>query len=91
MEGSQHKEHRDRWQNRSIPLPHLRETRRSRGWSQRELSERANVSPTTVRLLETEKRGSYPLTLRKLAAALGVSPAVLMQEHHPEREDYASK
>ena len=91
MEGSRHKEHEDRWQNRSTPLPHLREVRRSRALTQRELGERAEVSSSTVRLLECGRRGAYPATLTKLAEALEVSPKVLVQGPPPEREEHASK
>lgn len=91
MEGSQHKEHRDRWQNRSTPLPYLRELRRSRAMTQRELSECAGVSVTTVRLLEGGRRGCYPTTMRKLAKALGVAPAELTLEHRPDRQEHIGR
>ena len=63
-------------QNRSIPLPRLRELRRSRGLSQKELGELAKVSPGTVYRLENGVRGAYPGTVRKLAVALGVTPRI---------------
>lgn len=65
------------WAGRSTPLPALRSARRNKALSQRELAESAGVSPNTVGLLEAGRRGAYPSTLRKLAAALGVAPAAL--------------
>jgi transcriptional regulator with XRE-family HTH domain len=72
-------ENREKCQNRSILLPALREFRQSRGLSQRGLARLAEVSPTTVRLLETGQRGAYPHTMRKLAEALAAAPAELMR------------
>ncbi|MBA2375904.1 MAG: helix-turn-helix transcriptional regulator [Actinomycetota bacterium] len=69
-----------KWSNRSIPLPNLRSMRRSRGLSQRELGERASVSPGTVYRLENGLRGAYPQTMRKLASALGAPPEDLVRE-----------
>jgi transcriptional regulator with XRE-family HTH domain len=77
--------------NRSIPLPTLREARRHRALSQRGLAERAGVSPNTVRLLEAGRRGAYPSTLRKLSAALGVTPAVLAREGRPDRGEHTEE
>jgi transcriptional regulator with XRE-family HTH domain len=69
--------------HRSIPLPALRAARRSMALSQRQLAEMAGVSANTVRLLEGGRRGAYPSTLRKLASALGVTPADLIRGPHP--------
>ena len=63
---------------RSIPLPYLREVRRSKGLSQRELGELARVSSGTVYRIENGLRGAYPGTVRKLATALGVTPEALV-------------
>lgn len=78
------KEDREKCQNRSIPLPSLRQLRRSRGLSQRELGKRANVSPGTIYRLENGLRGSYPKTVQKLASALEVSPPELVQGRRRE-------
>jgi len=78
---------KEKWPNRSIPLPSLRELRRSRGLSQRELGRLAKVSPGSVYRLETGLRGSYPATLRKLAEALEVPTADLVRDHRPGRGD----
>ena len=76
---------REQYRNRSIPLPHLREVRQSRGLSQRELGQLARVSSGTVYRLENGLRGAYPGTVRKLAAALEVTPADLVDRKDPER------
>ena len=72
------REDQGQYRNRSIPLPHLRELRRSRGLSQKELGELAKVASGTVYRLENELRGAYPGTLRKLAVALEVTPDELV-------------
>ena len=71
-------EDQQRYRNRGIPLPYLRELRRSKGLSQRELGELARVSPGTVYRVENGLRGAYPGTVRKLATALGVAPEELL-------------
>ena len=75
----------EQFRNRSIPLPHLRELRQSRGLSQRELGELAGVSSGTVYRLENGLRGSYPGTIRKLAVALGVTPEDLVGRKSPKK------
>ncbi len=84
MNEERRKEDQEKCTNRSTPLPWLGAVRRSRGLTQQELAHLAGVSANTVRLLEGERRGSYPVTLRKLAAALGVPPAELVREHRPQ-------
>ncbi len=76
-------EARERSVTRSIRLSGLRELRRSRGLSQRELGRQAKVASTTVYRLENRLRGAYPTTVRKLAAALEVSTAELVHGHRP--------
>jgi len=68
----------ERSRNRSIHLPYLRELRRRRRLSQKELGEVAIVSPGTVYRLENGLRGAYPGTLRRLATALEVAPEELL-------------
>ena len=72
------------YRNRSIPLPHLRELRQSRGLSQKELGELARVSSGTVYRLENGLRGAYPGTVRKLAVALRVTPEDLLSRKSAE-------
>ena len=84
MEEKRRKEDQEGSTNRSIPLRSLRELRQSRGLTQRELSTLANVSAGTVYQLENTRRGAYPVTIRKLATALGVAPACLVRDHRPE-------
>ena len=57
----------------------LRELRRRRMLSLRELGERSGVAFDNINKLENEKRRAQPRTLRKLAEALGVEPYELMK------------
>jgi transcriptional regulator with XRE-family HTH domain len=61
--------------------------RRTRGLSQRELAERAKVSPATVYEMEAgrrpQPRGS---TLRKLAEALGVDVSELVEDFYSPKD-----
>jgi transcriptional regulator with XRE-family HTH domain len=65
--------------NRGILLPGLRPARQCLGLTQRQLGARAGLGQGTVSKLERSERGAYPQTLRKLAGALGVSPAYLVE------------
>ena len=53
-------------------MPTLRELRLGRLWSQRELARRAGVAEWTVVAAEAGRRVPRLVTVRKLAAALGV-------------------
>lgn len=58
----------------------LREVRDRRLLSQRELAERAGLSPTTILKLEAGRvEEPHPRTVRKLTEALGVDPAELVE------------
>ena len=57
----------------------LRELRRRRMLSLRELGERSGVAFDNINKLENERRDAQPRTLRKLAEALGVEPHELMK------------
>ena len=67
-------------------MPHisrdrLRKVRDMRLLSQRELAERAGLSPTTILKLESGRVDEpHPRTIRKLADALEVDPAELVRE-----------
>lgn len=65
--------------NRGIPLPGLRPARQRLGVTQRQLAARAGTGQHTICKLETLQRAAYPQTLQKLAVALGVSPADLVE------------
>lgn len=54
----------------------VREQRDRRMWSQRDLAERAGVSPSTITRVEAGG-GAWRRTVRRLADALGVDPADL--------------
>jgi transcriptional regulator with XRE-family HTH domain len=57
----------------------LRELRQEKLLSQEELGKKANVSKTTIVNIETGKIRPYPQTLRRLAEALEVEPAALVE------------
>jgi transcriptional regulator with XRE-family HTH domain len=57
----------------------LRELRRRRMLSLRELEQRSGVAFDNINKLENEKRRAQPRTLRKLAEAFGVEPHELMK------------
>jgi transcriptional regulator with XRE-family HTH domain len=57
----------------------LRQVRRERALSQRDLSRTTGVAFDTISRLETGKQDAQPKTLRKLAEALGVKPKELMR------------
>lgn len=58
----------------------LRELRRERVLSMRELEERSGVSYNSIWRLENGKTGGQPRTIRKLAEALGVDPSELVRD-----------
>ena len=66
--------------NRGIPLPGLRSARQRLGVTQRDLAAQAGLGQGTVSKLERSERGAYPQTLQKLAVALEVSPADLVDD-----------
>jgi len=57
----------------------LRELRRRKMLSLRELGERSGVAFDNINELENEKRRAQPRTLRKLAEAFGVEPHELVK------------
>jgi transcriptional regulator with XRE-family HTH domain len=57
----------------------LRELRRRRMLSLRELGERSGVAFDNINKLENEKRRAQPRTIRKLAETLGVEAHELMK------------
>jgi transcriptional regulator with XRE-family HTH domain len=68
-------------------MAELATLRRTRGLSQRELAERASVSPATIYEMEAgrrpQPRGS---TLRKLAEALGVDVSELVEDFYAPKD-----
>lgn len=58
----------------------LKELRRRRMLSLRELGERSGVAFDNINKLENERRSAQPSTVRKLAEALGMEPHELMKE-----------
>ena len=57
----------------------LRQLRRERALSQRDLSRITGVAHDSISQLETGKREAQPKTIRKLAEALGVEPSELIK------------
>jgi transcriptional regulator with XRE-family HTH domain len=58
----------------------LRQLRRQRALSQRDLMRITGIAHDTISRLETGKQRAQPRTIRKLADALGVEPRELMKE-----------
>jgi transcriptional regulator with XRE-family HTH domain len=63
-----------------VNVERLKELRRERVLSLRELQERSGVSYNTIWRLEDGRQGAHPRTVRKLADALGVQPSELIKE-----------
>ena len=61
--------------------PRIKRLRVLKGLTQRQLADRAGVSQSTVVLIERQERAErfHPATLTKLAAALEVDPAELLE------------
>ena len=62
-----------------VDVERLKELRRERVLSLRELEERSGVSYNTIWRIEDGRQGAHPRTIRKLADALGVDPAQLIK------------
>jgi transcriptional regulator with XRE-family HTH domain len=63
-----------------VNVERLKELRRERVLSLRELEERSGVSYNTIWRIEDGRQGAHPRTVRKLAEALGVKPSELLME-----------
>jgi transcriptional regulator with XRE-family HTH domain len=63
-----------------VNVQRLKELRRERVLSLRELEERSSVSYNTIWRIEDGRQGAHPRTVRKLAEALGVKPSELIRE-----------
>jgi transcriptional regulator with XRE-family HTH domain len=63
-----------------VNVERLKELRRERVLSLRELEERSGVSYNTIWRIEDGRQGAHPRTVRKLADALGVKPSELIRE-----------
>ncbi len=60
-------------------MARLRELRKQRVLSMRELEERSGVSYNTIWRLENGLTGAQPRTIRRLAEVLGVEPHELLK------------
>jgi len=63
-----------------VNVERLKQLRRERVLSLRELEERSGVSYNTIWRIEDGRQGAHPRTVRKLAEALGVQPSELIRE-----------
>ena len=61
-------------------MERLKELRRERVLSLRELEERSGVSYNTIWRIEDGRQGAHPRKIRKLSEALGVQPSELIRE-----------
>jgi len=61
-----------------VKLPRLRSIRERQALNQRELAEKAGLTPASLSRIEAGVQEPYMSTVRKLATALGVQPADLM-------------
>lgn len=64
--------------NRGAYLRGLRACRLMAALSQRDLAERIGTHQSTICALESQNRGAYPRTIRKLCEALKVEPSDLI-------------
>jgi len=63
-----------------VDVQRLRELRRDRALSMRELADMAGIAHNTIYRIESgHQKEALPRTIRYLAAALGVEPKVLMK------------
>ena len=67
----------------------LRQIRQQKGWSQKDLADRAGVGQDTISGIESGSRKPHPSTLRKLAAALGVQVAEFFSEPVLSKVDHS--
>jgi transcriptional regulator with XRE-family HTH domain len=63
-----------------VNVERLKELRRERVLSLRELEERSSVSYNTIWRIEDGRQGAHPRTIRRLAEALDVQPSELIKE-----------
>jgi transcriptional regulator with XRE-family HTH domain len=59
-------------------IPRLRTLRERAALTQRELGQRAGITQASIQKIETGQQEPHPTTIRKLARALRVKPAELM-------------
>jgi putative transcriptional regulator len=63
----------------ALRLPRLKEVRELHGWSQKKLAEESGVSRDSISNYETGHRDAWPATAKKLADALDVEIADLLE------------
>ena len=76
-------------EERGIDGARVRELRRVRGWTQKDLERESGVAQSTLSRLERgDSQGSYAATLRSLARALGCSDAYLTGDAEAPGADF---
>jgi transcriptional regulator with XRE-family HTH domain len=58
----------------------VKRLRLGKAWTQAELAEKADVSPSTIVLIEKDQASPHASTRRKLSKALGVDPRELLED-----------
>jgi len=66
--------------SRGTALPNLKPWRLAKGLSQAALSQSAGVSEQSIIRLEKPGTYSYGCTIRRISAALGITPEALVRE-----------
>lgn len=62
---------------------HMRSLRRQKGWSQERLAEETGLHRTYIAGIERGLRNPSLKNIVKIAQALDVTPAALLDEHYP--------
>ncbi|GMB01664.1 helix-turn-helix transcriptional regulator [Pelosinus sp. IPA-1] len=71
-------------------MKNLANFRKEKGWSQKELSDKAGVSQTYISELEAGKKQPTVLIAQKLATALGITLSELLNEEFGSPKSKAS-
>src|SRR5215208_3783809 len=71
-------------------MDQLKRLRTEKGLSQAKLAALADIDPSTVNQIERGAREASPATLRKLAEALDVSLAELLEDRAPKADSRSS-
>lgn len=66
--------------------PHIREMREKRGWERSEFAALIGVSSNRVYKIEKFEQKTRLLTLRRIAAVLGITPEELFRDWPLDRE-----
>lgn len=67
-----------------VSLPYLQDWRASQGLTLEALAKKADVGRMTLYMLEAQRAQANPITLWKVARALGITRQQLIEERPPE-------